>query len=136
MPGVFGNQQERYIEVIHQMLTQSLTDQQSEKVCLTFLIKKNLKYLYIVQFNCIFCNILKNKHVLILYTHMLMFYFHLSESLLFPSSYFYLILIHLLSYPILSEMWVSPEFWIFSRHFRDFLNIHLTLGFQLIGLSF
>ncbi|CAL1261451.1 unnamed protein product [Larinioides sclopetarius] len=32
IPGVFGNQQSRYIDVIRQMLSQSLTDQQSQQV--------------------------------------------------------------------------------------------------------
>ncbi|XP_035214122.1 importin-5-like [Stegodyphus dumicola] len=32
VPGIFGNQQSRYIDVIHQMLTQSLSDQSSEDV--------------------------------------------------------------------------------------------------------
>ncbi|GIX94542.1 importin-5 [Caerostris extrusa] len=33
VPGVFGNQQSRYIEVIREMLSRSLTDQQSQQVC-------------------------------------------------------------------------------------------------------
>lgn len=38
VPGIFGNQQDRYIDVIHNMLTQSLCDQSPHDVSWIILI--------------------------------------------------------------------------------------------------